>query len=286
MHIKHKPKLTVLAFSAGKQSSALLWMILRGEIARPDPFIVLNADPGMENGQSYPYVDMMEEECKKVGIPFIRVKRNLYKELLGLKASGKKRFDTPPFWTRNCETGKIGRLMQTCTLAYKIVPMDQAMRQWMHDNLKISKYSRRMGNNIVCKWIGFSFDEQGRIKTQDRKYIYHEYPLIEEGFTKKDVDLYFVNNLLPIPPRSVCNACFANDLAYFKEMFEQRLPDWLQAVEVDEAIRDLTQIGIRDECFVFSGCVPLRELEDRDFELGKDFKDKSDKRCVSGHCFL
>lgn len=284
--MKTDPKLTVLAFSAGKQSSALLWMVLRGEIPRPLHFIVLNADPGMEDKRSYPYVDMMEQKCKEASIPFIKVKRNLYQELMDLKKSGKKRFDTPPFWTKNRETGKIGRLIQTCTLAYKIVPMDQAMRKYMEEHLGIPRNRKRLGNNVVCKWIGFSFDEQDRIKQQKRKYIYHEYPLIDLGYDKKDVDLYFVDRLLPVPPRSVCNACFANDLAYLKEMYEQRQDDWAKAVEIDDEVRDLTCIGIRDECYVFSGCIPLRNLAGQHFQLGVGVKEQADQRCSSGHCFL
>ena len=33
-----KPYITALAYSAGKQSSAILWMVLRGELPRPKVF--------------------------------------------------------------------------------------------------------------------------------------------------------------------------------------------------------------------------------------------------------
>ena len=281
-----KPILTVLSFSGGKQSSALLWMVLRGDIKKPDNFIVVNADPGMENSTSYPYVDMLESKCNASDIPFIRVKRDLFTELMALKKSGATRFDNPPFWTKDRKTGKIGRLVQKCTGAYKIAPMDRAVRAYMELHLGISSKSKRLGKDTVCKWIGFSFDEQGRIKQEKREYLYYEYPLVDEGYTKKDVDLYFVNNLLPIPSRSVCNACFANDVDYLKEMYINRPKDWEQAVTVDEEIRDLNCIGIRDECYVFSGCVSLKQLAVNSFILLKGEKEVSDKLCQSGHCFL
>lgn len=281
------PKLTVVAYSGGKQSETMMRMILRGDIARPaGPVIVLNADPGMENRNSSPFVTAMKNDCETVGIPFLQVKRNLFKELLELKTSGKTRFDTPPFWTKNRETGKIGRLMQSCTQAYKIIPMDQAMRKWMALNLGIPTNRKRLGNNIVCKYIGFSFDESDRIKQQDRKYIYHEYPLIDAGMTGDDCSTYLQDAGLPIPPRSVCNACFANDFTYFKEMFLNRPKDWAQAVAVDEAIRDLTCIKIRDECYVFSGCVPLQHLAEKQFNLDFNVIQESAVRCHSGHCFV
>jgi len=281
------PKLTVAAYSGGKQSETMLRMILRGNLARPvEPFIVLNANPGMEARRSLPFVEAMKSDCEAVGIPFLQVKRNLFKELLELKASGKTRFDTPPFWTKNRETGKIGRLMQSCTQAYKIAPMDQMMRKWMAENLGIPTNRKRLGNNIVCKYIGFSFDESDRIKQQDRKYIYHEYPLIEAGMTTDDCTAYLRDNDLPIPPRSVCNACFANDFEYFKEMFLNQSEDWDQAVAVDEAIRDLACIGIRDECYVFSGCTPLRDLAQKRFALDFEVIQEAAVRCHSGHCFV
>jgi hypothetical protein len=281
------PKLIVAAYSGGKQSETMLRMILRGDIVRPSvPFIVLNADPGMENSNSSSFVAAMKRDCEMAKIPFLQVKRNLFKELLELKTSGKKRFDTPPFWTKNRETGKIGRLMQSCTQAYKIVPMDQMMRKWMSQNLGIPVNRKRIGNNIVCKYIGFSFDESDRIKQQDRKYIYHEYPLVDAGMTGDDCTQYLQEAGLPVPPRSVCNACFANDFNYLKEMFLNRPNDWAQAILVDDAIRDLTCIGIRDECYVFSGCVSLRQLAEKQFNLDFNIVQEAAVRCHSGHCFV
>ncbi|MGA7813873.1 hypothetical protein, partial [Caballeronia sp.] len=65
-----KPILTTLSYSAGKQSHALLEMVLRGHIPRPEPFLVLNADPGMENENSYPIVESMRRRCTEAGIAF------------------------------------------------------------------------------------------------------------------------------------------------------------------------------------------------------------------------
>jgi len=281
------PLLTVAAYSGGKQSETLMRMLLNGDLPKPKGrFIVLNANPGMENNKSQSFVVSMKNDCESAGIPFLQVKRNLFQELLDLKASGKKRFDTPPFWTKDRKTGKIGRLMQTCTQAYKITPMDQAMRKWMASHLGIPTNRKRMGNNIVCKYIGFSFDECDRIKQQDRKYIYHEYPLIDAGMTGDDCTQYLQDKGHSVPPRSVCNACFANDFDYLKEMFLNRPEDWSQAVLVDEAIRDLTCIGIRDECYVFSGCIPLRQLADSQFTIAFNVIQEAAVRCHSGHCFV
>jgi hypothetical protein len=281
------PLLTVLSFSGGTGSGALIEMVLHGHIERPDPFLVINADPGMENSATYTYVADVESRCAAADIPFIRVKRDLYAELVMLKAGNRTRFDTPPFWTRNRQTGKRGRLKQQCTGAYKIAPMNRAMRLWMQEYLGISAKSCRLGTDTICKWIGFSHDEWMRIKEPPQQYIYMAYPLIDLRMTKADIADYYrqvINR--PLPPRSVCNACFANDIATFKEMYLHRPYDWAQAVLIDELIRDLSCVGVDDECFVSSTLVPLQELADLNFGLGPAIMEQDAEMCHSGHCFV
>jgi hypothetical protein len=285
-------KLTTLSFSGGKQSTCILHMILRGEYKIETPLIVLNSDPGMENSKTYPIIDEMEEKCHSAGIEFIRVRRNLFEELMSLKSDirngVKTRFDNPPFFTKNRETGKRGRLKQGCTQAYKIAPMDRAMRKWMEENLKIGIKNKRIGKNVVNKMIGFSNDEWMRIKEDDtgREYSFFSYPLIEMKMGEREIVKYYLDRNLKIPSRSVCNACFSNDLDTFKEMCLNRPIDFEQACLVDDEIRDLTLLGIKDECFVSSSLISLRELKDLDFKLPNGESEDKEGRCHSGFCFF
>lgn len=281
------PICTQLSFSAGTGSGCLAEMVLRGDLERPKNFVVIRAHPGMENGDTNKYCADVAARFAAAGIPYIEVKQDLLRGLLDLKKSGATRFDLPPFWTRNRETGKKGRLLQRCTNWAKIAPMDRALRQWMHDNLGISKVSRNIGENIVCKWIGFSQDEWMRIKEAKQKYVYFDYPLIDRKMTKADIAGYYLKHGLKLPPRSVCNACYANDVAHFKKMHDER-PDefWGEAVAVDEACRDLRCVGVTDECFVSSTLLPLRELAALGFILPGAVVEEADSKCHSGHCFV
>lgn len=279
-----RPWLTALSYSGGSGSQIPLEMVLRGEIERPKNFIVLNADPGMENSRTYGIVADSARRCVEAGIPFLRTARSLYQEILGLKASGATRFDTPPFWTKNRETGKRGRLMQGCTQAYKIAPMYRALREWMAANIGVPENRTDLGTNSVKMWIGFSNDEWMRIKEDKREYVEMEYPLIERKMGQLEMDSYYRDRGIPRPPRSVCNACYANDVAYFHAMHDERPSDWEQAVLIDEAIRDLTQIGILDECYVSWALIPLAELAARDFpDIDGEMEAMA---CHSGHCFV
>ena len=281
------PLCTQLSFSAGTGSGCLGEMVLRGDLERPRNLVVIRANPGMENGDTNKYAIAMADRFKAAGIPYIEVKQDLLRGLLDLKASGATRFDLPPFWTRNRTTGKKGRLLQRCTKWAKIAPMDRALRIWMDENLGISRVSRNIGKNIVCKWIGFSQDEWMRIKEAKQEYVYFDYPLIDRRMTKADIAGYYLKHGIQLPPRSVCNACYANDLAHFKKMHDER-PDefWEEAVGVDEVIRDLRCVGVEDECFVSSTLIPLRILADTGFILPPAIVEESDQKCHSGHCFV
>lgn len=280
----HKPKLTVLNFSAGRQSSCLLWMVIRGEIQRPDCFAVLNANPGMENSETYKYVAAMRAECEKAGIYFETVAGpNLYEDILKASRKELKRLDNPPYWTLDPETGKEGKLYQSCTKYYKIQPMDRAVRRLLEERHGINRRSGRVGERLVEKWIGFSSDEVPRIKEPAQKYIYFRYPLIELGMDKQKVIDYFVQHNLPLPPRSVCNACFSNGLESYREMCKNRPCDWQQAVAVDNAVRNGIP-GVKRQAFVSKTLKPLEELAAKDFVL-EDTDDQDGFSCDSGYCF-
>jgi hypothetical protein len=280
--------LTVLSFSGGKQSSAILWMVLLGKIQiDKNNFLVLNADPGMENSFTYKYVEMMKGKCLDAGIEFVTVDGpNLYEDMINLKNTDKTRFDTPPYWTLS-STGSVGRLMQGCTQIYKIAPMDRELRRQLKCRYGISDKSKRLGNEIVEKWIGFSYSELERIKPPKQKYIRFSYPLIDLKMSNKDVIQFFVDNNLSLPPRSVCNACFANGLDTFREMYQNRPRDWNQAINVDKSVRDWSQIGVRDRVFVSNTCIALEDLSQKDFDITKIKGDlENDYSCDSGYCFL
>jgi len=159
------------------------------------------------------------------------------------------------------------------------------MRAWMQENLGISAKKKHLGTGIVTKWIGFCADEVSRIKSSEQQYVCFDYPLIRMGLDKQGVLDYYAKHDLPIPPRSVCNACFANSVSFLKEMYETRPKDWEQAVAVDDAIRDFTQVGVDNDVYVSQTVTPLRRLPIMNWtpERQEDLKTWS---CESGYCFI
>ncbi len=276
------PLLTVLNFSGGKQSSVLLWMVLRGDLPRPPNFAVLVADPGMEDSRTYEYVDLMERECQKAGIEFVRCKGpNLFEDL---QSRTKKRIDNPPYFTRDKETGKLGKLVQNCTKEYKIAPMTRAIRELLHRKYGLHPKAGTVGINVVEKWIGFHADEWHRVSESGSKYWYFRFPLIERNMDEAAVIGYFLKHKLPRPPRSVCNACFANSVPYYQDMHANRPRDWQKAIQLDDAIRDMSRWGVKGEVFVSRAMMPLRDMPALDFKV----KSPPDEQGCGhgGYCFV
>lgn len=93
-----EPILTSLSYSGGEQSHGLLEMILRGDIDRPRNFVVIGADPGMEDERSSDTVEQARQRCLAADIPFVTAKGgNLFSDLLMLPFTGETRFDNPPY---------------------------------------------------------------------------------------------------------------------------------------------------------------------------------------------
>lgn len=257
------PDLTVLNFSGGTGSSFLLELVLAGELQPDSPLVVLCADPGMENPATYRHIDLMEERCRDAGVDFRKTEAatSLMHDLLTFKERGLTRLDNPPYWTRDPATGKRGKLKQGCTQHYKIAPMDREVRRALHEHYPdVARYrpkSRSVGYDVVEKWIGFSDEERGRNKDARQKYAYFRYPLQELGLTKADIHRISLERGYPIPPRSVCNACFANGLDHLQWLHETNPAAWQQAVAVDNAVRDMRQLGVHQEVYVSPTLIPL-----------------------------
>lgn len=274
--------LTTLSYSAGVQSHALLEMLLRGDIEKPKNFLVLNADPGMENSLSYEFVAATKKRCADAGIDFITAPGpNLFQDLTTFRERKLERLDNPPLWTKS-KLGKRGRLKQLCTSAYKIAPIRRALRRYLNQKFGVSLVTRRPPPVEI--WIGFAADEAHRCQEADVKYTKFRWPLIELGMDRLKVEGYYLKHGIEKPPRSVCNACFANGLKHFEDMYQHRPDDWDQAVAVDESIRDLSQFGVEDECYVSSTLIPLKDLPKIAFK--KYDADYTEHRCNSGVCFL
>jgi hypothetical protein len=279
-----KPYITALSHSGGLQSQNLLDRILDGEIEKPFNFVVLNANPGMERRQTRELINQDRERCAVAGIDYITAQGpSLYSDIVNSRFDGTTRLDNPPYWTKDAG-GEKGQLVQGCTQYYKIAPMRRALRHYLSRKHGISWNTRNLRPGLVEMWIGFSYDEWHRCSDSDVGYIVNRFPFVEMKVEKAHCAGWYLQRGLPLPVRSVCNGCFANGLAHFKDMYENEPEDWQQAVACDNALETWKGRITKEEVFVSSSLIRLRDLPSIDF--GLEDEDMSEHHCNSGVCFV
>lgn len=274
------PRLLVINFSGGVQSTALVYMVLRGELPLPvslSNVVVLTADPGMEMTGTYETVRQVQAACEEAGVRAYTVEGpSLYEDLT--RDPAPTRLDNPPYFVRKGSGEKPGRLRQKCTRQYKIRPMNRAVR----DELRLRGIPVRgpRAHGVVEKWIGFPLDEVHRFSMPDNDYERFKFPLADLRMTKADVKSWLEKQGLPVPGRSVCAACFANTPAFFCRMKDNDPEAWAKAVAVDTAVRRHPAMAGMGAIFVSDTMRPLASI------VGSDDADRDELSCDTGYCFL
>lgn len=270
------PFLVVLSYSAGRQSHRLARGILRGEIEKPERFLVVSADPGDEHRDTVRIRDRTIREFNDAGIhAVIAPGPKMRDDLEDVLKDGSNRIDNSAYWV---EGG--GRLRQKCTGHYKIKPMARVVRAYLSYHLGV----KNPPPNSVERWIGFAWDERRRIKPPDVKYEQMRFPLVDLRETKKDILDWYERTGEEMPPPSVCNHCWANGVNTFKRIHDTDPEGWKRAVEFDEMSRDMSQFLIKEKCYCSRTLVPLKELAASGFKVAG--RDATELACDSGVCFI
>jgi hypothetical protein len=316
-NLSSQASLTTLSFSGGRQSSWILEAVLRGEIEKPETFLVVTADPGAEKQETYARVKSYQERCSQAGIDFVIASGpNIIQDMKDLKRGDKGRLDNPPLFTRHeahrldsppqqpqgevfsayldavnqperyRATNEVmrngGQLKQCCTSHYKIAPIRRAIRNHLRTVVRES-----LKPGVVDTWIGFASHEIERaVKIQkDVAWQNLRFPMIEMGITADRVYADWKRWNLPEPVPSMCNCCPFHGTRSLKDMYENRSADWIQATEYDELARNLDRAGVKSQAFCSSLLTPLSLLPILGFESGDAVRDDN-LMCDSGMCFM
>ena len=256
----------VISLGVGVQSTALYLMSSLERIDRADHAIF--ADPGAELPRTYEILELLQDWAKyNNGIPIhVTDEKNLYKDILNQKNSTGHRFASIPAFT---EHG--GMIRRQCTKEYKIDPVIKKIR-----DLHGLKPNKHMPKTQV--WLGISMDEIQRMKESQLPRIDYVYPLIDQRMTRGDCIKIFERFNFPIPPKSSCVFCPYHSDKNWKEIKDKLPEEWNKCVEIDNAIRDSTKRGVKDQIFLHRSLVPLERIE---------FADQQELfMCEEGFCGL
>jgi hypothetical protein len=185
------PKLTVLSWGLGLQSTALLEMSLSGDYGLPKLDAAIFADTGFEHEHSHQVFDFYAPRAIKAGIKVIKISDqdilgdNYHKVTLPLFVMGTDR-----------------QIRRKCTRDYKIRPIQRRIR----DLLGVKRRGR-LAADLVDLWLGITVDEIHRAKDSRVAYISHQFPLLDLNFKRGDCADYFKARGLPVPKKSSCKFC-------------------------------------------------------------------------------
>ncbi len=256
--------LRVLSLGAGVQSSTLAFMYEYGEI-EPAPDFAVFADTKAEPKQVYEWFEWMKTKITKFPIHLISA-GDIGQDSLEA-AEGKHTSRTPPFFTKDPKTGKMGILTRQCTAHYKIEPIHKFIRQ---KYLGMAKGQRTPKGTVVEMIMGISRDETYRAKEARKFWIKNVFPLIDRNITRAMCKKWFADHNLPEPPRSACTFCPYRSWKEWKHLKDTSPEEFNDVIEFEKKINNGFK-GMRDgyTVFVTKKGVPLSEID-----VDKEAEDK------------
>lgn len=250
-----------LAFGAGVQSSALLLMCNKKELREkynvPLPSIAWFADTQGEPYWVYDQFSELQKLSTEVPVKMCTA-GNLGEQYISGAVHKKNRFATLPVYTRgDGYDSKRGRTMRQCTVEFKIIPQERAMKNFMG----FKKGERVAGKKNVLCMMGISYDEAQRIKPNKTPWIDNYFPLCEERVTRDQCADLLKEYGWGEMRKSSCTFCpFRSDRAWL--WLQENEPEiFAEAIAFDHAIRDQSKTGLKDKAYLHSSCRPLEEVD-------------------------
>jgi hypothetical protein len=246
----------VLNLGAGVQSSAVLLMSIEGMLPKLDHAIF--ADTGWEPAAVYRQLEWLTAKAEDAGIKVHVVsngdirKQTIERQVPGDKSKG--HWSSIPFYIRNPD-GSDGQVRRKCTFNHKIQAVERCIRK---DVLLLKHKQRAPRGSQVRQWFGISFDERRRMKVSPHKWSVFYYPLIDMKWDRVTCHNWMLDKGYPDAPRSACIGCPYRSNREWREMREQRPDEWKDAVEFDEACRNIE--GMNGKAFLHSDRLPLSEV--------------------------
>lgn len=263
--MNEKPDLRILSLGAGVQSTALLIMAARGDIAPIDYAIFAN--PGWEGRRTYAHLDRLEREiARPAGIPIRRVSvGNVRDDAL----NPAHRFASMPLFIKNPD-GSQGKARRQCTAEYKIRPIKEEVRRLLGAK---PKKNGRPGSVPRGRWaeqlIGYStdeldraYDDKGNLKTGDVLYSRNSFPLLDLDMSRDHCQSLLDSYGFGDTPKSACIGCPFHTNPHWR-LIREDPADWADAVDFDRSIRAgsarATDAGhqLRGEAYLHRSLLPL-----------------------------
>ncbi len=261
----HKKRLNgytyILAYGGGLNSTAMVIDLINKKF--PIDYVVF-ADPGFERPETYDFINnhflkwMTDHRVK-----FVTVAR--YKD-------GKRQKITDYFIDQNRVPDQVYR---DCTIRHKIENIHKF-------------YSRQLKTKYVVEYMGIHAEEQRRVRASHESWIHKCYPLVEFGIGKKECEDIIRGEGLPIPVKSGCPNCFANNRATYYKLYKEHPDMFDKSIEIEESfLKYKEDKGLKPFYYMRIDGKPMRLLDlKKQFEALKDDPnfDESEQTSADNDC--
>jgi hypothetical protein len=217
----YRPKLTVLSFGGGQDSTAILYMLVFNQTFRriwaPEDLLVIQSDTGNEHPETYAHVTSVQAFCEKHGIEFVFVTKDM-----GFHGNNWQSLEEH-FLTYH--TIMSARFPKTCTDNLKIQPLYKYLNLWVSIKYGLEAeggvYRQKKAlvdfaeqHGPVRVLLGIAKGEEGRVgddKSLPKEWmklaLLREYPLLWLGWDRKGCQDYIESQGMIVPPPSNCMFC-------------------------------------------------------------------------------
>lgn len=296
----YRPKLTVLSFGGGQDSTAILYMLTLNVLFRkvwaPEDLLVLMSDTGAEHPQTYMHVQSVIKFCDEHNIEFVFITKDL-----GLHNRN---------WQSLVEQFKLNDTImsrffpKTCTDNLKLQPFYKYLNYWVSVKYGLQReggvfrgkralveFSEKYGPIRVL--IGIAKGEESRLlpkqiaKEWMRRSIDRAYPLIWLQWDRAACQDYIRKQGKVVPPPSNCMYCPFMDkieLLWMARSFPKEFAEWCRLEQ-----RKLKHFASRPSNYgVLHQTKTLREvLADAENKYGNWTLDQLEEyRFSHGHCTM
>ncbi|TMK41461.1 MAG: hypothetical protein E6G56_04400 [Actinobacteria bacterium] len=232
--------LRVLSLGAGVQSTALLLLVLAGEVKAS---AALFADTGWEPRAVYDHLERLKGLCAEHGLPLYVVSNGNIRN-----TREQDSFYHAPYYLTNSD-GSEGMSRRQCTHQLKIVPIRRKIRELMAE-----RGIAPTPGAVECL-MGISLDEWHRMKDADVRYIVNRWPLVERRWTRADCKQHLADQGWEAP-RSACIGCPYHSNTEWRALRDGSPDEWQDAIRFEQEIQ-ATGAALRGTPYLHAQRVPL-----------------------------
>jgi hypothetical protein len=269
---------TIFSYGAGVQSTALMVLMAKGDVPKPDAFVFANVGNDSEKPETLEYLETYARPFAEAhGIEIVEVQHEYNGQpetLLEHIRRTQRSIPIPAFM----ENGAPGN--RTCTQNFKVNVVD--------------KWIKAQGITHATIQLGFSIDEFRRTATKSTEYLpvtkrYSKrfaWPLIDLKLTRLDCMNIIGNAGLPVPPSSLCWWCPFHPRGAWVDKKREKPAEFAACVALENEINEKRKSLGRDRVYLYpmTGGVmrPLEQAVGDQLPLWELFEET----CPSGYCGL